>query len=278
MAKSRVTFQSTVPPWECDIVEHFTVSFYYEKLDHATAAALLAAGLDPTDPDAPYMTRCQTRFAAELVKGDIYQIETVQLAPTRLGHRLINSQTAQVCTHFDQTLSGSMAELPGDGSGLTDVEWDGPEAADAEVLAEGAQWLDTGRDMMTVGDCSLAGRLSSSACIRRYSAGGEHLRSRIGMTRVYTLDNRVGFSTFSFDFRLFGTASLGTALITQSCVGKIGRSSLRIEHRLLRAQDGVEISRLTQMGVHLDLDARRPSQFPEHIASTAQNLLPRESS
>ena len=87
------------------MVEHFTVAFYYQKLDYATAIALYAAGMDQNDPEAPRMTRCLTRFSSELVKGDVYRIDTMQLAPDRLGHRLINAETGGVCTHFDQRLS-----------------------------------------------------------------------------------------------------------------------------------------------------------------------------
>ena len=47
------------------MVDHFTVAYYYEKLELATAAVLLAAGITPTDPSAPRMTRCLTQFSQE---------------------------------------------------------------------------------------------------------------------------------------------------------------------------------------------------------------------
>jgi acyl-CoA thioesterase FadM len=270
MPQPLITFQSAVPPWECDIVEHFTVAYYYEKLDFATAATLLAAGLDPTHPDIPVMTRCLTRYSAELRKGDTYHIETIALAPDKLGHRLINSASGTVCTHFEQTLSQA---LPGFEAG---AEWGGPEQTPVEFAAEGPHWFDTGRDVMSAKDCNLAGSLSSSACIHRFSAASAHLKSHFGMTPAYMREQRIGFSTFGFDIRFSGSARPGMALLTQSCVAHIGRSSLRMEHRLIRLHDGVEICRLSQMGVHLDMRTRRPSHFPHAQAEAARAMLPHE--
>ena len=110
MTGPRITFMGAVPPWECDIVDHFTVAYYYQKLDHATDVVLARAGLDPTDPAAPTMVRCLTRFERELRKGDIYRIETARLDADRLAHRLIDAETGTVCTHFDQLLSAPIPE------------------------------------------------------------------------------------------------------------------------------------------------------------------------
>lgn len=273
MATSRITFQGAVPPWECDIVDHFTVPFYYEKLDQATANAFLAAGIDPTAPNAPRMVRCVTSYSAELRKGDIYRIESMRLGPEKMGHRLINAATNTVCTHFEQTLSASIGELAEDDTSVA-ADWDGPESADPDHVGDGPHWQNTGRDVMAPKDQSLNGAISASACVHRFSAASDYVRAGIGMTPTYVRENGVGFSTFSFHFSLVEDAAVGTALNTQSCIAHIGKSSLRMVHRLCRAADGVEIARLTQAGVHLDMDARRPSPFPEAIVQQARSVLP----
>lgn len=273
MPQSLITFQSAVPPWECDIVEHFTVAYYYEKLDFATAAALSAMELDPTSADAPAMTKCLTSYSAELRKGDIYHFETMQLAADKLGHRLVNSATGKVCSHFEQTLSQALPPLPTDETS-TKVEWDGPEHKDSDPIADGSHWVITGRDVVSQKDCGLNGLMSSSACVHRFSSAGSHLKTRFGMTPAYMRDNRIGFSTFAFDIRFTGTTKPGTRLTTESCLGHIGRSSMRMVHRLIRTDDGAEICRLSQMGVHLDMEARSSSPFPEKIAAAARKLLP----
>ena len=280
MPQSRITFMSTVPPWECDAVDHFTVGYYFEKLEHATAAMLAACGLDPTDPDAPRMTRCQVRFDAELRKGDVYRIETVPLGADVLGHVLFNAETEAVCTRFHQSLSAPMPDppMPTGEHGAVDVAWDwadGGAAMEGASGPAGAIWLATGRDMVTAADLGLPGRLSARACVLRFSAAGEHLRTRVGMTPSYARDRSVGFSTVRFDFHHGGDADVGTPLATRSRVTHVGRTSLAIEHRLSRGGDGVDVARLTQVGVHLDKARRRPAPWPEEIVETARELLPK---
>ncbi len=270
MTRSRITFMSAVPPWECDIVDHFTVAYYYQKLDHATDVVLCRAGLDPTDPSAPTMVRCLTRFERELRKGDIYRIETARLDADHLGHRLIDAETGTVCTHFDQFMS---APIPEGGAPLAGSDWEHLPLASPTPPSTTARWIDTGVDVLTAEDCGLAGSASSHAYILRFSAAGEHLRSAIGMTPTYVRENNVGFATFSFDARFAARATPGTPLAMQSTLSHVGRTSLRIEHRLLDMRDGTEVASLTQAGVHLDKSRRRPSAMPAHIAAAARELL-----
>ena len=270
MTGSRITFMGAVPPWECDIVDHFTVAYYYQKLDRATDIVLSRTGLDPADPAAPTMVRCLTRFERELRKGDIYRIESARLDADRLAHRLIDAETDTVCTHFDQFLS---SPIPDAGAGPAEAEWDTPPLASPVPPPPGARWLDTGVDLLTAEDCGLAGRASSHAYILRFSAAGEHLRSAMGITPVYVRENNVGFATFSFDARFSVRAAPGTPLKVQSALSHVGRTSLRIEHRLVDASDSIELAALTQAGVHLDKARRRPSPMPAHIVAAARELL-----
>ena len=127
--------------------------------------------------------------------------------------------------------------------------------------------------VVTAEDCGLAGSASSFAYILRISAAGEQLRSSIRMTPTYVRDNNVGFATFSFDARFATRAAPGTPLAMKSTLSHVGRTSLRIEHRLLDMRDGTEVASLTQAGVHLDKARRRRSAMPVHIASAGKELL-----
>ena len=86
-------------------------------------------------------------------------------------------------------------------------------------------------------------------------------------------EHNVGFATFSFDARFATRAMPGKPLTVQSTLSHVGRTSLRIEHRLLDLRDGSEVASLTQAGVHLDKARRRPSPMPAHIAAAARELL-----
>jgi acyl-CoA thioesterase FadM len=267
--QAKISYRGAVPPWECDTVDHFTVAYYYEKLDLATAAVLIAAGIDPMDRAAPCMTQCLTQYNRELRKGDIYHIESVRLADAKLGHRLIDSATGEVCTHFEQSLSASVPDFAGAGG-----DWDGPEQVKADVVGDGPHWQDTATDIVVGADCGLNGDLSAKAVIHRFSTGNEHLRASFGMTPAYAVSANVGFSTFGFDLVVSGTAKPGMGLTTQSCISHVGRSSLKVVHRLIRDHDATEICRLSQAGVQLDLNERRPLRFPDEMADAARQMLP----
>ena len=250
------------------MVEHFTVAFYFQKLDFATFTALKTIGLDPAQSDAPSMSRCVTRFSQELVAGDIYRIETVQLGAARLGHRLYNATSDTVCTHFDQFFTKKLVgKSIGDSS-----DWDGPDPVNNLNPTDQGQWLVTGRDLVQDKDLDRAGNLTGHACILRFSAAGEHLRSHIGMTPDYMRENRVGFSTFSFDFKRYNRVKADIPLQTESTISRIGRTSMRILHRLTTS-DGVRLAELAQTGVHLDKDRRRPSPFPDVVRDLARCMI-----
>ena len=93
------------------------------------------------------------------------------------------------------------------------------------------------------------------------------------MTASYVRENNAGFATFSFDARFTARAMPGTPLEVRSTLAHVGRTSLRIEHRLLDTREGTELGGLTQAGVHLDKTRRRPSPMPDHIAAAARELL-----
>ena len=250
------------------MVEHFTVAFYYQKLDFATSIALKTLGLDPENPDTPRMSRCVTQFSHELVAGDIYRIETVQLGHNRLGHRLYNAATNTICTHFDQFFTKHL----GDASIEHDSDWDGPDLKDEPKSTNTDNWLLSGRDLALEKDLDRAGNFTGHACILRFSAAGEHLRNHIGMTPAYMRENRIGFSTFSFDFKRYDRVKSGVPLTTESTITRIGRTSMQILHRLTTT-DGYPIAELQQTGVHLDKDRRRPSPFPDVVRDLARCMI-----
>jgi hypothetical protein len=48
---------------------------------------------------------------------------------------------------------------------------------------------------------------------------------------------------------------------------------LRMIHRMTDQRSGVEVPRLSQFGVNLDLDARRPARWPDDIRQRAAALV-----
>src|SRR5438876_2862200 len=74
------TYRGTVPPWECDVTEHFTIAYYFDRLEEAErnltdllqVADLLRRG--------GFVRRLDVRFARELRAGSSFHVDGAALA------------------------------------------------------------------------------------------------------------------------------------------------------------------------------------------------------
>ena len=62
-------------------------------------------------------------------------------------------------------------------------------------------------------------------------------------------------------------------LSVETAIAHLGGSSIRFYHRMRNSETGADIVGLSQFGVHLNLDQRRPSRIPDPIREQAQTLL-----
>jgi len=262
------TFRSNVFPWETDVVEHFTVAYYYEKFAVAGDRALLALGQDPT---AAHSVDWHTRYQRELRAGDCYHVLSAPISAEDgdlvIGHKLFDSGSGELCATTEQTVIGASASIE------ALVVWDGPAREIRPDPAWGPQWARTATDMVIPRDLDRSGRMGVEAMIHRFSAAIGQALAQAGMGAEYLRENRIGFSTFEFQLRVAERPALGEPVDCHSCFAQIGRSSMRLVHRLTRPTDGAVIAELSQFGVHLDMQARRPSAIPEALAERARTML-----
>lgn len=261
------TFRSDVKAWEVDVVEHFTVAYYYEKFEAAAFRFLAQAGLDPR---AARTVDCYTRYQSELRAGDLFRIETALIRagdrPT-LAHRMVDVETGTLCTTMEHTVEGVSLDGP-----LVE-EWDGPAREERAPPADSARWVRASTDVVRPSDLDWSGRLGLGALIHLFSGSGFHALGAIGMTREYQRTNRIGLSTFEFLLRIEAHPGAGTPIHVESTLAHLGGSSVRLLHRMVDSLSGETIAELGQFGVHLDLDARRPSRIPDEIREKALAMM-----
>lgn len=268
------TYRAAVAAWECDHVEHFTTAYYMQKLGSATQRMLLALGREAGDPAPPATAACTVHFTRELRIGDVYHIESGVVESSGsglvLGHRLLDSASGEPCTYFLQTLDGPARADPGPWR----VEWEGPAEEQRPPIAESARWLPSAACVVRPEEVDWGGRLDLGSYVHHASAANVQCQARIGMTPAYMREQRIGFSTFEYRYRLLGTPPrCGAALVTESAIAHVGRSSLRFVHRTRNVASGAPLMELSQMGVHLDMDARRPTPLPEALRRAARQWL-----
>ncbi len=260
------TFRGDVHAWEVDATEHFTVAYYYEKFEGATWRFLRQAGVDPA---AARTVAALTHYKAELRDRDIYRIETALITggetPT-IAHKLYNADNGTLCTTMQQSLAGVSL------TGQT-VAWDGDEREDRPIPGDDASWVPALYDIVRPSEADWVGNLSLPGYIHRFSTANSFIMTALGMTPEYMTKNRIGLSTFEFQLQFSGPAKPGDMIDIESCIAQLGGSSMRLFHRMRNGETGADIASLSQFGVQLDLDARRPSRVADDVRQRAQAFL-----
>jgi hypothetical protein len=60
------TYRGAVPPWQCDVTEHFTVAYYFDRLEEAEANLADQLGVGRLPHRGDQSRRINARFAREL--------------------------------------------------------------------------------------------------------------------------------------------------------------------------------------------------------------------
>jgi acyl-CoA thioesterase FadM len=279
------TYRGTVYRWEVDNADHFTVAYYFQRFEDASAALLAALGLEGSagrvGPGAWLPGACRVRYLKELRVADILHIRSgileVEDAAIVVGHQVFNSGSGELCTTVELALlprtdDGRAAPLDARARDAVEahrVAWDslardeqaGPGDEIAPDDADPA-FVDSARDTLKPWEVNAAGRGALAAYIHRFSAANAHTLAAFGMTPDYMRQARRGFSTFEFRLRFGAPLAPGDLVRVRSAVRHVGHSSVRLVHRMTGGAGGAMAAVLQQSGVHLDLDARRPAPLP----------------
>jgi acyl-CoA thioesterase FadM len=273
------TYRGAVPPWQCDVTEHFTVAYYFDRLEEADANLADELGFGDLPRRTDLTRRINVRFARELRAGASFHVESAALNVDdglRLGHRFVDSANGEVVTWFEEhwmlpaspltsrqreTISGRLAV------------WNGPpeELRPEPVTADG--FISTARGRVKPTDVDVTGHFAIGAVVHRFSNASGQIGAAIGMDAVFMQHQRRGFSTFELILLITGALPLGTPYLVETGIGHLGGSSLRMIHRMTDPWTGAKIAQLSQFGVNLDLDARRPARWPDDIRRRAMALV-----
>ncbi len=99
------------------------------------------------------------------------------------------------------------------------------------------------------------------------------MSAALGIDRASGQRSRRGFSTFEQNLQVLAALPLDAPFQVQTGVAHIGNSSLRMIHRMSDLKTGIAVAQLSQFGVNLDLDARRPAAWPDEFRERTAALL-----
>jgi acyl-CoA thioesterase FadM len=272
------TWRGMVAPWECDLTEHFTIAYYFDRL--ADAALAIGASLGLTEASRSAKRRFDVRFARELRAGASFHILSAPIAlnegHVRLGHQIVDSADGAITAWVEETLAISAAQLPRDARDAVDgrlLPWPGPAVEPRPEPNTAQGFIVTVRDRVKPPDLDPDGNFSLAAFVHRFTAACMQGLAAIGATAAYLHAERRGYSTFELALRVARQPRSGSRVLVETGIVHLGNSSIRFLHRMIDPTDGGELALLSQFGVQLDLDTRRPAPLPEPLRAAAARLV-----
>ncbi len=261
------------------MTEHFTIAYYFDRLEEAEANIAEELGLGELLRCEDLPRRINARFVRELREGASFHVESAALSAEdglHLGHRVVDSGSGEVVTWLEERWDLSTAPLTPRQRGHLErhlADWNGPQAEQRPEPISTDGFIPTARGRVKHGDINAAGHFALGAIVHRFSNASGQLGAAIGMDARRLQEQRRGFSTFELILRLSGVLRLDAPYLVQTGIGHLGGSSLRMIHCMTDPRNGAEIARLSQFGVNLDLDARRPARWPDDIHDKAAALV-----
>jgi acyl-CoA thioesterase FadM len=275
------THRGAVPLWECDATEHFTVAYYFDRIEEAEANLADALRIGDLAHRLDIPRRINARFERELRAGATFHVESAALAVDGgllLGHRFVDSANGEVVSWFDEHWDLSAASLTAQQRGAIApqlADWGGPEVEQRAEPTAFDSFIATARGRVKPGDVDAAGRFSLSAMVHRFSNSSAQLGAAIGMDAELAHQQRRGFSTFELILCTAAPLPLDAPYRVETGIAHLGNTSLRMIHRMTDPRTGAEVARMSQYGVNLDLDARRPARWPNNVRANAEALVVR---
>src|SRR5579863_7629072 len=262
------TYRSVVAAWECDVMGHLTIAYYFDRFGDAAFSLIEQRAPAAAPPAAVWATRrlC-VRYQHELRAGDGVAVRSGVIGmdgtAIRIGHELIDTGSGEVATVVEHTLApralpyGALenqrrtlaaAELPWKFQGFDDVA--APTRTD--------RMIETGRDRIKAWEVDERGELALSGFVHRFAHACLHVCTGIGATPSYMRAEKRGFSTFETRLHVLAAPPIaGEGLVLKSGLLAAGNSSLRMLHEMRHARSGERLAVFHQSGVHFDLEARR---------------------
>src|SRR6266700_5457217 len=180
-------YRGTVPPWECDVTEHFTIAYYFDRLEEGERNFADSLGLGEKLRAGGFARHLDVRFARELRAGSSFHIESAALAVDgglRLGHRFVDSANGEIVTWIaeswdlsDGALSPKRRSAIAGRLGI----WDGPAAEPRPEPASTGGFIPTARGRVKATDLDADGRFALAAIVHRLTDACLQSGSAIGM-------------------------------------------------------------------------------------------------
>lgn len=264
------TYRGAAAPWECDVTEHFTLAFYFDRIAQAEANFAERLGLLDRLRAGGFTRRYDVRLVRELHAGSAFHVETALIGregELRIGHRVTDTVTGAVTTWFDVCWEGVTPPRS-----IERAQWEAPALEIRPEPRDLRNFVPSMAGRVDPRDFDEFGRLGLAGIVHKFSDAAVQFGGAIGLTADYIGRARRSFSAFGLRLTIAHAPSLGEAYRIDTGLAHLGTTSLRYFH-VMRDAAGGEIARMDRYGVQLDLDARRPAPLAAELRGRAERLL-----
>ena len=265
------TYRGAAAPWECDVTEHFTLAFYFDRVAQAEANFAERLGLLDRLRAGGFSRRYDVRLVRELHAGSAFHIESALIGgenELRIGHRVVDTVSGAVTTWFDVRWEGIAPP-----SSSASADWGAPAFATRPDPRNLTGLVPSMAGRVDPGDLDEFGRMGTAAIVHKFSDAAVQFGGAIGLTADYIASARRSFSAFGLRLTISYPPMLGDAYRIDTGLAHLGTTSLRYFHVMRDAASGREIARMDRYGVQLDLDTRRPAPLAPALRERADRLL-----
>ena len=264
------TYRGAAAPWECDVTEHFTLAFYFDRIAQAEANFAERLGLLDRLRAGGFTRRYDVRLVRELHAGSAFHVESALIRgenELQFGHRVIDTVSGAVTTWFDVCWQG-VTPPPS----IERAQWEAPPLEIRPEPRDFSRLLPSMAGRVDPGDLDEFGRMGLAGIVHKFSDAAVQFGGAIGLTADYIASGRRSFSAFGLRLTIAHAPNLGEAYRIDTGLAQLGTTSLRYFH-VMRDTVGGEIARMDRYGVQLDLDARRPAPLAPALRARAEELL-----
>lgn len=290
-------YQGVAQSWECDLMGHLNVSFYFGRSSDQAFFTRQALGMSPSQMRAQNRGTValeeHVRFHREVPSGGTL---VGRSAPIEIGEKTMtihqefrDSHANLLCTfktligHFDtaarRLVPWSEATLAlahkyqiaqPDFSAPKFLPSNGRVGAITRAQTQAAGFARCGGAGVNSWECDQFGHMNTMFYVRRLTEAAPHMWHAMGLNLLDGVSQGRGSVVGEICVSYIGEVKEGDTLETYSTIREINEKTVLVEHRLFNAETGA-LSALGRLRVvNFNLTTRRAEPWPDAVRKTIE--------
>jgi acyl-CoA thioester hydrolase len=131
----------------------------------------------------------------------------------------------------------------------------------------------TYRGMVHQWHCDHMGHMNVMWYVGKFDEATWSLAALMGMTSQYMRESKRGMAAVDQRICYRREALVGDIIVVRSAVLEVKPKSIRFVHEMFQGDDGDHLATMIVIGVHIDAQARKSTQFEPHIFGKSQAMI-----